>query len=480
LTFHSNNARYDATPEAALETLRTFDGTALLDLDETLYLRNSTEDFIDTARPAILALLLLRLLEVLRPWRWTGGEATRDVWRVHLVLVLFPWTLALWRARVRRLAAEHANAPLIEASGKGGRPRVVATVGFRPVVLPHVAALGLAPARVVAARTWSFEDRRAGKLRLAVNALGAHVVRQSAVLTDSPADLPLLDVCALPLRVVWPGARYRPALSAVYVPGRYLTRVKRPNARYISRGILQEDFAIWVLTSIALAALPATHLLGLLALLLSFWAIYEQGYVDNDTVAARHETDPQLSAAFGRTDVGTPRLAPWGWALLSGAAGIILLRWPAAPAATDLASWSAVLLATWLWFLIYNRLDKATRVWLFGGLQLARGAAFAVLVPIVPIAPAAIGAHVLSKWVPYLMYRKGGGWPEIPLHLIRLLFFVILTVILAFAEGPLELADWSAAALLGFMLFKARRELAAASRAATRLDRDAADRQSGG
>src|SRR5271167_3617126 len=80
----------------ALAELRRFRGPVLVDLDETLYLRNSTEDFIDTARPAILALLLMRLLDVVLPWRWTGGERTRDLWRVRCIMLLLPWTRAAW------------------------------------------------------------------------------------------------------------------------------------------------------------------------------------------------------------------------------------------------------------------------------------------------------------------------------------------------------------------------------------------------
>jgi hypothetical protein len=68
-------------------------GPVLVDLDETLYLRNSTEDFIDCARPALLALalLLLRILEVLKPWRLTGGINTRDTWRLCAISTLFPF-----------------------------------------------------------------------------------------------------------------------------------------------------------------------------------------------------------------------------------------------------------------------------------------------------------------------------------------------------------------------------------------------------
>jgi hypothetical protein len=39
------------------------------------------------------------------------------------------------------------------------------------------------------------------------------------------------------------------------------------------------------------AALPALHVLGLLFLLISFWAIYERGYVDNDLIADAIFTD---------------------------------------------------------------------------------------------------------------------------------------------------------------------------------------------
>src|SRR5215468_910271 len=74
--------QYDASPAAALAAVRAHDGPVIVDLDETLYLYNSTEDFIDCAWPGLLALLLLRLLDVLKPWRLTGGIDTRDTWRV--------------------------------------------------------------------------------------------------------------------------------------------------------------------------------------------------------------------------------------------------------------------------------------------------------------------------------------------------------------------------------------------------------------
>src|SRR5271156_3775766 len=79
----SDSADFDyvASPDATLSAIRAYDGPLLIDLDETLYLRNSTEDFIDCARPALLALLLLRMFDILEPWRLTGGIDTPATWR---------------------------------------------------------------------------------------------------------------------------------------------------------------------------------------------------------------------------------------------------------------------------------------------------------------------------------------------------------------------------------------------------------------
>jgi phosphoserine phosphatase len=463
---------HDVAPETALGALRNHDGPILLDLDETLYLRNSTEDFIDSAWPGLVALLLLRVLDVIKPWRWTGGEATRDVWRVRLIATLLPWTRKRWNARIQGLAARFANQRLLAALRVRETAPIISTTGFQSIVTPLVKALGLPQARIVAPRLTSFADRRAQKLDLVVAALGRETVQRALVLTDSAQDLTLLDACARPLRTIWPEARYRPALSGVYLPGQYVSQVKRPGARYIWRGILQDDFAFWVLTSIALAAVPAMHVLGLLFLLLSFWTIYERGYVDNDLVAARLEADPKLSAEFSTSPVATPSVQPWIWALGSGAIAIWLLRWPEAPVLADFVQWGIVLLATHAWFALYNRFDKGTRVWMFAGLQFARAAAFTALVPITAIGMVALGAHVIAKWVPYCLYRHGGkDWPDAPVNLMRLLFFVVLAVLLAIAEGFAHLLSASAVALLLWTLYRARHEIVAVFNSARRLDR---------
>jgi hypothetical protein len=463
---------HDVSPEQAMEAIRVHGGPVLLDLDETLYLRNSTEDFIDSARPRLLALLLMRILDVIKPWRWTGGETTRDVWRVRLIYICLPWTGRRWKKDVAELAVSFTNIRLMAALAVPRSSPIIATAGFHSIVAPLVAALGLPDAQIVAARLSTFADRRDGKLNRTVAVLGTDTVRRALVLTDSAQDLALLDACARPLRAKWPEAQHRNALGGVYLPGQYLTQVKRPGARYIVRGILQEDFALWILCSVALAALPLAHLLGLMFLSISFWAIYERGYVDNDLIAARYESNPKLTAEFSDHPVATPRWPPWIWAAACGSIAIVLLRFPATPALADFAAWTAVLLTTHGWFALYNRFDKGTRVWMFAGLQFARSAAFVALIPIGLIGAAAVGAHVLAKWVPYYVYRLGGKeWPEAPFHLIRLMFFVVLALLLGLTNGFASLLNWSALGLLVWNLFRARQEFATAIESARRLDR---------
>ena len=472
--------QHDASPDAALAAIRAHHGPLLVDFDETLYLRNSTEDFIDCAQPGLLALLLLRMLDVLRPWRLTGGNDTRDTWRVCAISIFFPWVRWRWRAMVPFLAERYVNQELKAALNARTEPPVILTTGFKSTVKPLLDAMGFADAPLIAARMYSFADRRNGKLWMATRELGAETVGRSMVVTNSLNDLKVLQCCARPLRTVWPQARYRRALGRVYLPGEYISRIKHPGEHYIFRGILQEDFGFWVLSSIGLSTNPATHLVGLLLLLLSFWAIYERGYVDNDLAASRYETDPKLSATFGSVPVATPAVEPWIWALLAGAAGVAVLH-PNTTAFVYLAGWVAVLILSYACFLFYNRIDKMTRVWLYPMLQFARGTAFMAVVPIEPAGVAALGAHVLSRWVPYQIYRWSAPqpaapgvtahWPNVRAALVRLISFVLLSILIVCCLGPSMLLTWSALALLLWNVFRARRDIYAVFNSAQRLDR---------
>ena len=351
-------------------------------------------------------------------------------------------------------------------------PPVILTAAFRPIVAPLLAAMGFADAPLIAARLYSFADRRNGKLRMAISVLGAETLGRCLFVTDSINDLEVLQSCARPLRTLWPQALLSPGAEPNLPSGEYISQIKRPGERYIVNGILQEDFGFWMLSSIGLAINPLTHLAGLLLLLLSFWAIYERGYVDNDLVASLYEHDAKLSATFGSVPVATPAVQPWIWALLAGAAAVAILHPDRIGFVVHFACWVAVLILTYSCFLIYNRLDKMSRVWLYPLLQFARAAAFTVIVPIEPAGIAALGALVLSRWMPYKVYRlSSGGWPNTRPELARLISFVLLSLMIVCSLGLSALLTWSALALLLWNVFKARRDIYAVFNSARRLDR---------
>jgi len=278
-------------------------------------------------------------------------------------------------------------------------------------------------------------------------------------ITDSIDDAPVLACCRRPLRVVWPGSVYPRALSRVYLPGLYLSLVKRPGQRYIWRSVIQEDFAYWVLGTMALALHPASHLCGLALMSLSFWAIYERGYADNDWAAANLESAGKLSTEFSSGAVVTPRLQPWLWAAASGAVAMYLLG-PQSAFAANCAKWSAVLIATHLIFKWYNRMDKSTRIWIYPLLQAARLPSIAVIVPVAPAGAMALGALVMARWVSYYFYRlQSGTWTNIRPNSMHLLFFVISMGMLGIGVGLHAVLTWTTAGLLLWSLFRARTEL---------------------
>ena len=447
-------------------------GPVIVDFDETLYLRNSTEDFLDSARPGWLAKIILKGLDVIKPWRFTGGSATRDNWRVAVLGLLLPWIWLSWHWRAPRLAREWRNAALIEDL-HGHDDVVVASIGFRAIINPLLKAMAIDTAPpLVACRILALRDRITGKCAMLSRTYGDAFIRESLVVTDSHDDSALLAASACPCLTIWPNAHWREALSGVYLPFEYLSRVKRPGSRYVWTSIIQEDYAFWILASLGAGIAFGLHAGGLALLLVSFWAVYETGYVDNDQAASRFEADPKLSVTFSSHQVATPPLAPWIWAMITGYLGLAVLAASWLPPVTGMLAWAGVLIATFLGFRAFNRVDKRSRIWLFGLLQTARISAFAAVLPISVIGAAGLAAHFVALWIPYLVYRlmPGKDWPELPVFTMRLFCFVIFGGFIALAT-PLATADLGiAAAFLIWNLLRTRKELPGILRQAHRID----------
>lgn len=468
MTLPAPDAQFDATPERALAAIDDHDGPIIVDLDETLLLANSTSLFLDSVRPAFLAYLLVKLVDMAR--RGRGSVSDRDTRRVRGVLTFLPWSRWSWRRRVDRVIPELLNRPLIERLDQSGRRVIVSTKGYRPVVEPIVAAAGLRQAELVAMDPGSDEDRDEAKYRLTGEAVAPSSLSESLVVTDSLADGRLLEASGTPLRVIWPIRRSPGLFSRVYFPGRYLG-VKRPRAQYL-RKIVKEDLALWILGSIWLADQPVTHLLGLVVLGISFWTVYELGYLDNDRVAERHEVDPALSDVYYQRAVLFETWKPAVVSIATGVLGLWILRWPDGPDPVDYVRWAVVLVATAAVFRLYNRVDKQTRVLLYPLLQLARLGAFLAVVPTTATADMAIIVVTLLRWVSYYMYRtRDGHWPTDDLTVIRFIVFAAGSALLAAQHQWTDLVAPTTISLLLWAAFLARRSIPTALSQAHRIDR---------
>ena len=455
----------------------------ILDFDETYWLRNSTEVFLAGVRPAWLAAFVLRLIEVLRPWRFLPGPDKDHVWRdwtrVNAVILLFPWSLALWRRRAVALGPRWLNPMLAELVERvPADRRWLVSNGFRPIVAPLVDALpGSARLELLASPLLcGFAWRRRGKRAIVEAALGPATLEKAVVVTDNDEDAELLAAAGHAVHHKWPDASYEPAHADAYLPFYYMERIKRPGASHLLNVVLKDELILLLL--IYLWATPSLAvLLAILVLHASFWVIYEILYVENDRVAAALEAEPTLSSAYHDTPHRFSEPGAWLFGLGLGALGVLILQ--LAPAAittpgllVSLALWAGLLGALRALAYLYNHVDKTTRVPLYLPLQAFKLLGLALLLPLPLAAMPLVAAHLASLWLPYVAYRLPGRTREAwraPIQLYRLVLALVFSLALGLAAwSPAAAAtglDGSSAALLAVGLawfaLKARADLQA-------------------
>lgn len=427
--------KWTLAEQAIVERLQAHSGPVVVDLDETLYLRNSTEEFIGLAAPGIIAAYLLRLLDLASPWRFIGGHKCRDNWRILLVLVLFPWTYLRWKNHCRNTVPKFINTPLRDALAAHSKHTIIASNGYQMLIRPMLGAFQLPDAVVVCCKLFQLNHRRDGKLALLAKSLDQELIAQSLVITDSYTDADLLRACKTPCLTVWREAVFQRAFDGlVYLPTDYLSKVKRPRQR-ATRTLVIYDILPWVLVGLSVAP-GIGEVLGLIALFLSMWAIYEVGYFDNDQCAVHYEKDPKLTPEAQAFNGRYFKTKAWLTALVLGAIAIALLK------PDGFIFWYAVWIATLAtlnlsyWF--YNRIDKSSRTWLYPVLQLFRFGALFTVVPVTAVAYAVVFSQAFCRWVNYIIYRQqrsaGGAikWPKTADQAIRLVtcFLLLLPLII--------------------------------------------------
>lgn len=209
-----------ASPEQLTHAMEKAAGKLLIvDFDETLWLRNSTECFLAHARPAPLAAAILRGLDLTRPWRIIGGRRRardyRDWLRVMAIATLMPWTLRSWARIAPKLGRTFANTELEDLIGKARPARfVVFSNGYEAIIAPLLQCYpGTRPELAAASLRSGWKWRRAGKLANAETFFDAGQLDDATVVTDHEDDAELLARVSNGLLCVWPDARYEKAFA---------------------------------------------------------------------------------------------------------------------------------------------------------------------------------------------------------------------------------------------------------------------------
>jgi len=382
---------------------------------------------------------------------------------------LFQGSRQNWNKIGPKLGKRLANNDILTALGhRDGRKVVVVSNGYDFIVRPLLEGMGIdkQKPRLVACRLRSgARDRESGKLMLLTDALGHGWNNRAILVTHALDDLPILDQVAEACLTKWPKACYESAISNIYFPFRYISKVKHPGQNYFLKTVVAEDWAFAVLATSLLSSQPVLHATAVALLIASFWCVYEVGYMENDLVAEQLESDGKLSQAYEHNKGMIYFTVPWVWAILFSLPGLFILgvidgQFSWAPVVFAILIWMSILIGVRVFFHIYNYSNKPTRIWLYPALQAFKSIGVLAVTTTNVLGATLLMAQIMARWNLYLIYRFSGKWISIG-QVLRVMLFIIflVTIILGDLVSVAQLLTFQTSAVLIYSLVKARREI---------------------
>ncbi|ELS04637.1 hypothetical protein Xen7305DRAFT_00043730 [Xenococcus sp. PCC 7305] len=438
----------------------------IVDFDETLFLLNSSAEYLNSLQPRFIAAIILKVLSFTKPWRFliksSKDSEVRDWFLIIFLTLLLPWNIFLWQNTAKKFARNYSNYELITELSKNNKTNlIIATLGFQFVVEPILKSMAIEYNQLISCRFWQgASDRKKGKLAMVQESMKDEQISEGMLITDSLDDESLLKEVAYPFLITWSKAQYNSPMADIYFPLYYLEKIKRPGENYLLKAILLDDFPILFLAFSWLSPQPVLHGISIIFLAISFWCIYEYGYYENDLVAEKYENDPQISQNYLDYKHSANWWIPWIWSIAFGGIGIVFLE--ASRQATSIFDWGwlqnsnlglddgislgiywiGFLLVSRLCFWVYNYVNKKTRIWLYLLLQITRYCGFLVVTASNIVGMSALLCQIFVRSISYIIYRYAGGtkksWPDLPEQFLKLLLFVPMIVGLSIVT-----ADWS-------------------------------------
>ncbi len=463
------------------------DTSVIVDFDETLFLLNSSAEYLNSLQPRFIAAIILKFLSFTKPWRFliksSQDSEVRDWFLILFMTLLFPWNIFLWQKTAKKLAQNYSNNQLITELHKNHNTNIIiATLGFEFVVEPVLKFMSINYNQLISCRFWQgASDRQKGKLAMIQQSIKQEQISTGILITDSLDDEPLLKEVAKPFLITWSRAKYNSPMADIYFPLYYLEKIKRPGDNYFFKAIILDDLPILFLAFSWLSPQPILNGISILFFVISFWCIYEFGYYENDLVAEKYEDHPRLSKSYQNYKHTVNWWKPWIWALLFATIGIVALEgsqratsifdWGWLQNSTEILNngilpglyWIGFLLVSRFCFWVYNYVNKKTRIWLYLILQITRYCGFLVVTATNIVGMSALLSHMFTRSISYLMYRYSGGtkqsWPDLPEQFLKLSLFTTMIIGLSIADSDWSiLIGWQTLAFVLWFLLRSRKQ----------------------
>lgn len=425
------------------------DTTVIVDFDHTLFLSNSTEEYLNLIKPRWLVALVLTALDFLKPWRIFRFEKSdfiyRDHFRVLIATLLFPWIIPMWKRRAASIATEFKNESLIDCLRLDNNKKIiVGSYGYLFIIKPLLDHYPISFTTVLGAKFLNgYSIRKEGKLSLINSEVGVDTLNKSIFITDSLDDKPVIIEAGYPALIRWPGEKTFTALRDVYFPFVYTEKVKWPGHRPVLKNFLLDDIpalllAVTYVNGFSIPSITATFLLYT-----AFICVYELGYRENDFVAASNEENPNLSENLDEYRFYPMGTQAWVWSILLSLIGLFFLSFE------KIKVWEQIfqdpliyneikILLIWLGFLIlvraifwiHNSIKVNWRIFSYVMLQFLRMFGLVSVMPTNIIGASFLGAIIMSRWMRYSIYRHYGNNSYFPDKFTRLIIFIFIIVVI--------------------------------------------------
>ena len=264
-----------------------------------------------------------------------------------------------------------------------------------------------------------------------------------------------------------------------YIPFFYSEIIKKQDKNYFLFSILGEDFVILLLSFTFISNHPLSNAFGLFLLQISFWCVYEIGYIENDIIGEKFEDQAVLSHNYNSYKYSFQLWQPWVWAVTLSIFGIIFIDRNMLTVGSELnlslfavdnlkllqisrslLCWLGFLLVLRFLFHIYNHINKQSRVWFYLFLQACRYCGYLVLLTTNTVGLVLLVSKILTRSIQYVLYRYMGGesndWPMyFPRYFFYLLIYLLILGAIAANDRNISLMfNYQVLSIIAFCLIR--------------------------